>query len=340
MTHQTDEARFEAIDSVLTALRGKETAVLTTHINADGDGCGSEIALAAWLRALGTEAFIVNPTPVPQSFRFLVPDESWVVDATSAEAQELCDGADVAVVLDTGEVPRIGRVRPLIDGLPTVVIDHHPPGGRPIEGVSLRDSSASATGELIFDLIHRAGGPWPEIADLAMYVAIMTDTGSFRFSNTTPASLRIAAELVGRGVSPDETYRRIYTASRRQWHLLESSLALLEVDEEAGVAWMTVPADQFDALGAIPDDLEGMVDYPRSVEGVEVGLLFRQIPRKGIKVSFRSNGAVNVNTLARRFGGGGHVRAAGALIEGQMDQVRQDVTHATREAVELSRLGH
>ena len=97
---------------------------------------------------------------------------------------------------------------------------------------------------------------------------------------------------------------------------------------------------QFDALGAIPDDLEGMVDYPRSVEGVEVGLLFRQIPRKGIKVSFRSNGAVNVNALARRFGGGGHVRAAGALIEGPMDQVRHDVTRATREAVELSRSGH
>ncbi len=100
---------------------------------------------------------------------------------------------------------------------------------------------------------------------------------------------------------------------------------------------MTVPADQFDALGAIPDDLDGLIDYPRSVEGVEVGLHFRQIPRKGIKVSFRSNGAVNVNALARRFGGGGHVRAAGALIEGKMDQVRKDVTHATREAVELWR---
>jgi phosphoesterase RecJ-like protein len=117
-------------------------------------------------------------------------------------------------------------------------------------------------------------------------------------------------------------------------------LPFLEVDEEAGIAWMTVPADQYDALGAIPDDIEGMVDYPRQVEGVEVGLLFRQIPRKGIKVSFRSNGAVNVNTLARRFGGGGHTKAAGALIEGQMEQVRHDVTHATREAVELSRLGH
>ena len=341
MTYQTGEARFEALDSVLTALRGKETAVLTTHINADGDGCGSEIALAAWLRELGTEAFIVNPTPVPQSFRFLVPDESWVVDSTSPEAQELCDGADVAVVLDTGEVPRIGRVRPLIDGVATVVIDHHPPGDRPIEGVSLRDSSACATGELVFDLIHRAGGPWPAIADLGMYVAIMTDTGSFRFSNTTPTTFRIAAELVGRGVSADETYRRIYgSVTRRQYQLLESSLALLEVDGEAGVAWMTVPADQFDALGAIPDDLEGLVDYPRSIAGVEVGLLFRQIPRKGIKVSFRSNGAVNVNALARQFGGGGHVRAAGALIEGALDRVRQDVTHATREAVELSRSGH
>ena len=340
MTHQTAKTRFEAIDSVLTALRNKETAILTTHINADGAGLGSEIALAAWLRELGTEAFIVNPTPVPQPFQFLVPDESWVVDSTSVEAQEFCDGADIAVVLDTGEVPRIGRVRPLIDGLPTVVIDHHPAGDRRIEGVTFRDSNASATGELVFDLIHRAGGPWPAIGDLAMYVAILTDTGSFRFSNTTPTSLRVAAELVDRGVSPDETYRILYgSVPRRRFHLLESSLAFLEVDEEAGIAWMTVPADRFDALGAVADDLEGMVDYPRSVEGVEVGLLFRHIRRRGIKVSFRSNGAVNVNALARQFGGGGHVRAAGALIEGPMDQVRENVTHATREAVERSRSG-
>jgi len=340
MTYQTAKARFEAIDSVLTAVRDKETAILTTHINADGDGCGSEIALAAWLRAEGTEAFIVNPTPFPQSLKFLVPDDSWVVDATSAQAQELCDGADVAVVLDTGEIPRIGRVRRLIDGLPTVVIDHHPTGDRGIEGLSLRDTNASPTGELVFDVIHRAGGPWSASGDLGMYVAILTDTGSFRFSNTTATCLQIAAELVGRGVSPDEIYRRIYgDIPRRRFHLLESALAFLEVDEEGGVAWMTVPADQFDALGATADDLEGMVDYPRDVAGVEVGLLFRQIPRKGIKVSFRSNGAVNVNVLARRFGGGGHVKAAGALIEGRMEQVRDDVTHATREAVELSRLG-
>ena len=95
MTYKTPDSRIEAIDAVLAALRNKETAVLTTHVNADGDGCGSEVALAAWLRALGTEAYIVNPTPVPQSFQFLLPDESWVLDSTSAEAQELCDSADI-----------------------------------------------------------------------------------------------------------------------------------------------------------------------------------------------------------------------------------------------------
>ena len=190
MTYQTAQSRFEAIDSVLAAVRNKEIAVLTTHINADGDGCGSEIALAAWLREQGTEAFIVNPTPFPESFRFLVPDESWVVDSRTGEAQELCDGADIALVLDTGEIPRIGRVRPLIDGLDTVVIDHHPPGDRPIEGVTFRDSSACATGELVFDLINRAGGPWPASADPAMYVAILTDIGSFRIRLRPPWRLR------------------------------------------------------------------------------------------------------------------------------------------------------
>jgi phosphoesterase RecJ-like protein len=99
---------------------------------------------------------------------------------------------------------------------------------------------------------------------------------------------------------------------------------------------MTVPNDEYVAFGAGPDDLEGFVDYPRSIEGVEVGLLFRTIARKGIKVSFRSNGEVDVNTLARRFGGGGHIRASGALVEGRLDDVQREVIRATREAVELS----
>jgi len=336
MTYQTPESRTKDIDAVLEALQGCETAVLTTHINSDGDGLGSEVALAAWLREKGTEAFIVNPTSVPKSLDFLVPDRVWVVDAGSSKAGELCAAADVAVVLDTGEVPRIGRVRPLIDGVPTVVVDHHPSGDQAIGGVSFRDSTACATGELVYDIILAAGGPWSPVGDLALYVAILTDTGSFRFSNATPASHNVVAELVARGVRPEETYRRVYgTFPHRRLMLLRSALAELEIAPEARVAWMTVPSEEYDRLGATSDDLEGLVDYPRSVEGVEVGLLFRRTTRGGTKISFRSNGDVDVNELARRFGGGGHVSASGALVEGSLEDVRNEVVTATIAAVEL-----
>ena len=336
MTYQTPASRSADIEAVLEALDGSETVILTTHINADGDGLGSEAALAAWLRAGGTEAYIINPTAVPKSLHFIVSDETWVLDAGASRARELCDSADVAVVLDTGEVPRIGRVRPLIERLPTIVVDHHPRGDQPISGVSFRDSTACATGELVFDIILAAGGPWPSVGDLAMYVAILTDTGSFRFSNSTPASHNIAAELVRRGVSPEQVHRRVYGSSpQRRLQLLRSALGELEVDAEARVAWMTVPSEAYDRLAATTDDLEGLVDYPRVVEGVEVGLLFRRTSRGGIKISFRSNGDVDVNELAGRFGGGGHVRASGALVQGELEQVRDEVVAATMAAVEL-----
>ena len=336
MTYQTPTSRSKDIDAVLQALNGRGKVVLTTHINSDGDGMGSEVALAAWLRDRGTEAFIVNPTPVPKSLDFLVPNPEWVLDPGASRAGDLCATADVAVVLDTGEVPRIGRVHPLIKGTPTVVVDHHPPGDQAIGGVSFRDASACATGELVFDIILAAGGPWSSVVDLALYVAILTDTGSFRFSNATAASHQIAAELVDRGVSPDETYRRVYgTFPHRRLKLLQSALGELEIRPEARVAWMTVPTDAYDSLGATADDLEGLVDYPRSVEGVEVGLLFRKTTKGGIKVSFRSNGEVDVNRLARGFGGGGHVRASGALVEGSLEDVRSEVVTATIAAVEL-----
>jgi len=321
---------LEARDMMMAA----RTAVLTTHLNADGDGAGSEVAIASWLRANGTEAWIINPTPFPEPYRFLLDGRPWVLGASSKEAREICRTADAAIVVDTGEVTRIGRVRSLIRDLPTVVVDHHPPGDHPIGGVSLRDPTACAAGELVYDLHLAADGPWTDRANLGMYVAILTDTGSFRFTNTTPASHRIAADLIAAGVDPENTYGRVYAAAPiRRYRLLEASLKSLQLDEEFGIAWMIVPQDVFVALGATVDDLEGLVDVPRGVEGAKVGVLFRQAGRGEVKVSFRSNGPVNVNELARRFGGGGHVRASGALVPGPMDAAVKTVLEATREAV-------
>lgn len=334
MSYSISANRQHAIQEVLEAVSEAQCVILTTHVNADGDGTGCQVAMASWLRAQGKEGWIINPTPFPESFDFLLPDPAWSVDPGSKRAKELIDRADLAMVLDTGELSRIGRVMPLIQELPTVVVDHHPPGADPLPGISYRDSEASATGELLFDLFFEAGLGWPPGVALGLYVAILTDTGSFRFSNASPRAHRVVAELLEKGVDPEECYRLIYGAfPLRKLQLLRVSLGELEVDPEGDIAWMTVPTEAYESLSATSDDIEGLVDYPREIQGVQVGLLFRETAKGGTKISFRSNGVVDVNVLARQFGGGGHVKAAGAMVEGPLGTVRAEVLEATRKAV-------
>lgn len=334
MSYRTPDSRMSSLRGVRNALLASRRAVLTTHLNADGDGAGCEAAMVAWLRANGTEAWIINPTPFPDAFRFLLGDPSWVVDAGSSRAKQLCEQADLAIVLDTGEVQRIGRVRSLIRHLPTVIIDHHQPGDQPIGGISFRDPDACATGELVYDILLAAKGPWPKEALEGMYIAILTDTGSFRFNNSTPGSHQVAAELIAQGVDPEEMHGRAYAAAPiRRYRLLQRALDSLELDEKYGIAWMAIPQDAYVEIGATQDDLEGMVDIPRGVQGAQVGLLFRLATTGEVKVSFRSNGPVDVNELAKRFGGGGHVRASGAMVPGPMESAVQTVVEAAREAV-------
>jgi len=334
LSYRTPRARAAMVKEARDALLASRRAVLTTHLNADGDGAGSQAAVASWLRANGTDVWIINPTPFPNSFRFLVQREEWIVPAGSSRARDLCDQADLAVVLDTGEVPRIGRVRDLIRDLPTVVVDHHPPGEHAIGGILFRDPEACATGELIYDLILAADGPWTDDIALGIYVAILTDTGSFRFSNSSSGSHQIVADMIERGVQPESVYERVYGgAPLKRYQLLRHALGTLEYDEEYGISWMTVPSEAFDELDATGEDIEGMVDVPRSIEQTQVGLLFRKTSKGDIKVSFRSSGSVDVNKLARRFGGGGHVKASGAIVPGPLEQAIEQVVGATRKAV-------
>jgi bifunctional oligoribonuclease and PAP phosphatase NrnA len=306
---------------MLAALEEARAPVLTTHLNADGDGTGCQGALVAYFLERGADPWIVNPTPFPDRFRFLIPEERRILHPGSEEAMRRCQAADLCVVVDTGEVSRIGRVKPMVDHVPKVIIDHHPPGERAIEGLAVRDAGAAAAGELVFDLLTLAGGPWDRSVVEGLYVAILTDTGSFRFSNSTPGVHRVAAELISRGASPDELHRRVYGSfPLRRFRLLERALATLDTAHRGQVAWMSVPPDDFRRLGCDTSDLEGMVDIPREVEGAEVALLFRELDDGGTKVSFRSNGDADVNRLARSFGGGGHVKAAGAVVDRPMTE--------------------
>jgi bifunctional oligoribonuclease and PAP phosphatase NrnA len=340
MSYSTAEARRPALREALALIDRAERVILTTHVNSDGDGVGCEAALLSFLAERGTEAWIVNPTPVPDVFRFLIDDPDRVLDPGSMDAEDRCRQADLCIVVDTSEVGRIGRVKPLVDHLPKIVIDHHPPGEHEIEGLQVRDPSAAAAGELIFDLILEGGGPWSRAVVDGLYVAILTDTGSFRFSNASPVVHRVVAELIGMGASPDRLHRKVYGSfPLRAFRLRARALETLEASDEGRVAWMTVPLDAYRELGCSPSDLEGMVDVPREVEGVEVGLLFRELEDGNVKISLRSNGPVDVNALARELGGGGHVRAAGALVSGPLQEARDRVLALTLAAVEGAEVG-
>lgn len=326
--------RESGLDRVLELLAGAKSVVVTTHANADGDGAGSEVALAAFLRSRGTEAWIVNPTPFPEGYAFLLPDPGWVLAAKSEEARRRCRAADLAVVLDTAESPRIGRVKSLVRELPKVVIDHHPPGRKPIEGAIFRDTAACATGELVFELIDRAGGPWSEEIASALYIAVLTDTGGFRFANASPSCFRVAARLVELGAAPEALHRAAYASFRpRRFELLREALSTLTVHERGRVAWMIVPKEAYGRLGATVDDLEGFVDVPRDIAGVEVAVLFRTTADGRIKVSLRSRAPADVNVIAAELGGGGHVRAAAAVVKGPLEEVVERVVRRVAEGL-------
>jgi bifunctional oligoribonuclease and PAP phosphatase NrnA len=325
--------RVEAIERLAREFRAGRSVAISTHINADGDGCGSETALARLLAQRGMRVKIVNPTPWPETFRFLLGGD--VTDAT-ANGPSALNNVDLLVVLDIADVKRLGTLADTVRGLriPKIVIDHHIPTDEPPSSNILADITACATGELIYDVAVTLGLEiTPQIAR-GLYVAVLTDTGGFRFSNTSARCLAVASQLLAAGVEPEEMYRLLYASLPvGRLHLLRDALATLEVDPAYGISWISVAAGAAEEYGLKSEDLEGIAEHPRSVGGTRLAVFFRDLGHGKIKVSFRSTGAVNVNDFARQFGGGGHARAAGALISGTMDEVRHNVIAAAREFV-------
>jgi bifunctional oligoribonuclease and PAP phosphatase NrnA len=328
--------RSEPLQRALAALQACSFAALTTHVNADGDGAGCEAAIAAWLASLGKRVRIVNPTPFPDSYGYLIEDPDVIADPGSSAAQQALAEADLIFVLDTGEPKRVGKVAGALTGRTVVVLDHHLPSTPGFSGIVLQDTDACATGELVHDLLCTADlpRPWDTRILHGIYTAVVTDTGSFRFSNATPRAHAIAGDLIAQGVDPERMYRRIFaTVPLKRVELLRHALGTLQVDEELPLTWITVERSAMVAYGASADDLEGVVEHARSIEGTEVALLFRETSDGSTKVSFRSAGDVDVNAIAREFGGGGHVKASGALIHEPLPRARGRVLEATRAAL-------
>ncbi|NIM49297.1 MAG: hypothetical protein GTN78_19960 [Gemmatimonadales bacterium] len=310
--------------------RGMRVA-LTTHVNADGDGAGSAVALWHLLTGRGVRAAITNPTPFPQRYHFLLKGIERA-DKSAAAVKHL-ERADAIVVLDISDTGRLGHLARIVEqaSVPVACIDHHASDGTLPPGPRLVDAGACATGELVYDLARAAR--WqlsPEVAR-GLYVAMLTDTGGFRFSNTTPRALQVAAHLLQHELRPEEIYRDVYASEPEgKVRLLAEVLETLVVEPANGLAWMTVPPGALERHGVDAVDLEGIVEFARSIRGVRLAILFRELANGRIKVSLRSVGELDVARLAQQFGGGGHQRAAGASLEGALGDVQAQLLSAAR----------
>jgi phosphoesterase RecJ-like protein len=324
------EARQAAIHEWFAALRPGSTVALSTHINADGDGCGSETALARLLAQRGIHCRIVNPTPWPTMFEFLLGDD--VEEASARGADALAD-IDALIVLDINDVRRLGHLADAVRQLavPVSVIDHHVAGDEPVGTLAIADTAACATGELVYDIAMTLGlAITPAIAQ-SLYAAILTDTGSFRFSNTSPRAHGIAAALLAAGVNPEEMYRRIYAqVSMGRLQLLREALGSLVSEPEVGLSYISVEAGVTGRYEVTSEELDGIVEHPRSIVGTRMALFFRDLGHGKVKVSLRSTGDVDVQQFARRYGGGGHRKASGAMLAGGLEDVRAQVVADAR----------
>ncbi|MGI8547259.1 MAG: DHH family phosphoesterase [Gemmatimonadaceae bacterium] len=327
--------RREKTERLARELRAGHSAVLSTHINADGDGCGSETALARLLQQMGLTVTIVNPTPWPTMFEFLLGDDVCVVEANEGGV-EVVRAADVVIVLDISDLRRLGRLADVVRALtvPKLVIDHHVASDDPPGTIALSDTAACATGELVFDLAQVLGLEITSGIANSLYVALLTDTGGFRFSNTSPRCHTIAGQLLAAGVTPEEMYRRIYASVPvGRLNLLRDALATLEVDPIYGITWISVKFGSLDEHGVRAEDLDGIAEHARSVSGTRMAIFFRDLGHNRVKISFRTTGGVDANEFAHQFGGGGHVRASGALVEGTLGDVQAKVIAAARQYI-------
>ena len=295
------------------------------HVHPDADVLGTLLALGLALEASGWQVVYGGPHPAPRALDFLPGVERYQV-------LKALEGAfDVAVLTDC---PNPARTEGLIEAAkaaaPIVVnVDHHPDNRR-YGTVNWIDTTAAATGEMVYRLLVGLGTPITSAIATNLFTAVHTDTGSFRYSNVTAATFTIAAALVAAGAEPAVVSSALYERRRADaLHLLGQTLARIEVSDDGRVAWLALPA------GAVPEtfvESEELVNYPRSIDSVRVACLLRVLGDK-VKVSLRGKGDVDVQKIAARFGGGGHPNAAGFTVPGALEPVTSDVLTAVREAL-------
>jgi phosphoesterase RecJ-like protein len=315
------------VDGIAAALAPCTSVLLSVHRNPDGDALGAQLALLLALQKLGKSVRAHNLDPVPEIYRFL-PGQEHITFGPSVDGHY-----DALVVLDA-EPPRTGLFNGNYPARTLVNIDHHitNPLMWPLTWL---EPDAAATGEMVYRLIRRMRVEIDRAMALCLYTAVFTDTGSFRYSNTTPESMRIAATLIEAGADPWVVTEHVYESfAFRRIKLLGSVLGDMERSSDGRTAWVVVTEDLYRRTGTTAEDTDNFVNFVRSVSGVEVAVLFRQTGPEQFKISLRSKGRVDLSAVAQSLGGGGHKNAAGGIVDGPFLSVRDRVLQAVQQQIE------
>jgi bifunctional oligoribonuclease and PAP phosphatase NrnA len=315
------------LSQVVELIESRQHFCITSHANPDGDSLGSSLALYWILKNLRKTVQVVMRDNVPHSYREL-PGSSDVIKSPLVPP-----GFDAVFVIECSDIDRPGLQD--LDKQLVVNIDHHSTTAL-FGQINWIDSTASAVGEMIYNLCKALGVTINQQIAECIYTALLTDTGSFHYSNTTERTFKIASELVRRGVKPAHISQALfYSYPFSKIKVLGIVLSTLRRDVEGHIAWMSITLDAMHAAGATDEDLNGIVNYPLAVEEIEVVAFFKETASGVYRTSLRSKGQANVARVAEKFGGGGHRNAAGCTIKGEIDVIAAQVISYLQESLEL-----
>ena len=297
--------------------------LLSTHENPDGDGLGSQIAFCEHLKSRGKECRILNCSDVPIIYQFLDP-QGWLELYDRQQDEEWLASCDLAIVFDLGDFRRLRTVGEdlLKHGIVLASIDHHPQsgfeelGGKLPYKYLLLDYSAPSTGTLVWEYLKAyCSDPVPQTMAEALYTALITDTGSFRYDNTDERAHQMAIEMIRIGIKPYQVHRKVYEQRERsQVRLLGVLMDNLQFSSDGRIGWCALTRDMLAKAKASRKDIDGFSDFIRTIKGVEVAVLLTEVDGGGTKVNLRSKGTIAINDVAQELGGGGHPFASGALV--------------------------
>jgi len=328
-TEDRDAAMWKPVRA---AIRRSRSVLITSHVFPDGDAVGSQLALAKTLRAMGKRVLLVSEHPVPKIYEFL--DRRRSIKLYDHHLEPKVRKCDTAFVVDVGSLDRVGRVAHVIRKakMTTVCIDHHRTNAR-FADVNLLDPACASTGELIYALAKALRTPVTPQTAACLFVALATDTGWFRFTNTKPDTLRTAAELVELGARPAALYSAVHESlGWPRMALMKCVLETLRSQCDGRIAYLYATDQMMRQTGAQHEDTEGFTNIPRVLGGVKLIFFFREADGK-IKVSIRSKGGPPVDKLAKKHGGGGHAQAAGITMAGPLRSVMKTVLADARRLI-------